>query len=479
MLGRYRLLVCLTFFTFVVFWATSSAISWLLGGRSRWGSDQVDVYEFLKTPGSVNIHDPHHQQVRFGCAPDQSNSHKEDWDPSLVLKGKPTKHFRDNLHEDLYYITAMSNAGFTNQFMSIVNMIYLGLITDRIPILPPFAPDHHISYDAGAVPFGRVFNVTRLSQALHKPIVEWHQVKDLPDETAVGDTNPGDREPLGCWSTRHGNEPKPLRVNSFTNNLLLDIAYTRAPTAARNNPSDGDDVFLVFQKLAPFIFAKNPRPPLDGFYPLMERSPLGHELGPDEQLTCFDFLYYITSSEVYEWRFSWSPVWRFVGRHIYFTDHVMDMAREYLLKSFGQEKTIPSFIAVHARHGDFARMCPDSPNDCLISLKTFQKNVADVKEQIRLIHKKVVNHVLIMSDETDPEFWKQVRELGWKYFDHEAWETVPKYGEWYAPIIDIAAQSLASGFVGTEDSTFSLVSARRVEDWNNGPVAWASVAQNT
>lgn len=25
-----------------------------------------------------------------------------------------------------------------------VNMIYLGTISDRIPIIPPFAPDHHI-----------------------------------------------------------------------------------------------------------------------------------------------------------------------------------------------------------------------------------------------------------------------------------------------------------------------------------------------
>ncbi|KAF9057026.1 hypothetical protein BJ165DRAFT_1536223 [Panaeolus papilionaceus] len=386
----------------------------------------------------------------------------------------------DNLYEDVYYITAMANAGFTNQFMSTVNMIYLGLITDRIPIVPPFAPDHHISYDAGAIPFGRIFNLTRLSQTLHKPVLEWHQVKDLPDETSIAEPKPEDRETVGCWSTRHGNEPHPLRVHSFTNNLLLDISYTRAPTAARNNPSDGDDVFLVFQKLAPFIFAKNPRPPLDGYYPLMERSPLGHEVGPDEQLTCFDFLYYMTSSEVYEWRFSWSPVWRFVGRHLYFTDDIMNLAREYLLRAFERERTIPPFIAVHARHGDFARMCPDNPSNCLISLKTFQKNVADVKEQIRFSQKRTNKRIYIydFTDETDPEFWEQVRELGWKYFDHDAWETISKYNEWYAPIIDIAAQSLASGFVGTEDSTFSLVSARRVKDWNNGPTAWASVSQN-
>ena len=54
-------------------------------------------------------------------------------------------------------------------------------------------------------------------------------------------------------------------------------------------------------------------------------------------------------------------------------------------------------------------------------------------------------------------------------FDHEKELTLEKYGEWMAPILDEVAQSLAVGFIGTEDSTFSLVSMRRVQDWNQGP----------
>jgi hypothetical protein len=67
-----------------------------------------------------------------------------------------------------------------------------------------------------------------------------------------------------------------------------------------------------------------------------------------------------------------------------------------------------------------------------------------------------------------------VRENGWVHFDHEEEGTLEKYGEWYPPVVDIVAQSLATGFVGTIDSTFSLVSARRVEDWNNGPTVLLS-----
>lgn len=55
-----------------------------------------------------------------------------------------------------------------------------------------------------------------------------------------------------------------------------------------------------------------------------------------------------------------------------------------------------------------------------------------------------------------------------KHFDHAAERTVEKFGEWFPPIIDTAAHSHAMGLVGTHQSTLSLVSARRVKDWNNG-----------
>lgn len=74
-------------------------------------------------------------------------------------------------------------------------------------------------------------------------------------------------------------------------------------------------------------------------------------------------------------------------------------------------------------------------------------------------------------DEEDPRFWEEIADLGWVRFDHAQEKTADKYGVWYPIIVDIVAQSMAAGFIGTSDSTFSLVSARRVEDWNNGPTA--------
>ena len=74
----------------------------------------------------------------------------------------------------------------------------------------------------------------------------------------------------------------------------------------------------------------------------------------------------------------------------------------------------------------------------------------------------------ILTDERDPAFWSEVRAYGWSYFNHTEEQTLEKLGEYYLPIVDIVSQSLALGFVGTVHSTFSLLSARRVDEWNDG-----------
>ena len=82
---------------------------------------------------------------------------------------------------------------------------------------------------------------------------------------------------------------------------------------------------------------------------------------------------------------------------------------------------------------------------------------------------RLLNFVRLLSitDETDPKFWEEVEGLGWSFFHHEELGTLERFGEWQTPLVDVVAQSLAAGFIGTADSTFSLVSGRRVEDWND------------
>lgn len=76
--------------------------------------------------------------------------------------------------------------------MTIFNIMYLGQITDRIPIIPMFTPSWHIGGGAaGGLRFGDVFDLSRFSRETGMPVVEWHEVKD-PNSDVV--------DQLGCWN---------------------------------------------------------------------------------------------------------------------------------------------------------------------------------------------------------------------------------------------------------------------------------------
>ena len=79
-----------------------------------------------------------------------------------------------------------------------------------------------------------------------------------------------------------------------------------------------------------------------------------------------------------------------------------------------------------------------------------------------------MTRVIVTSDEKDPAWWEEVAALGWRTVDHDAAGTAEAFGGWYPVIIDAAIQSGALGFVGTDRSTYSIVSRRRVETWNDG-----------
>lgn len=251
--------------------------------------------------------------------------------------------------------------------------------------------------------------------------------------------------------------------------LGLDVSYSRVPQSVRLRPSL-DEAHVVFAKLAAAVHPRGSNVDV-GHSPLTMESPKGSRLGPNTHLACFDTLYYTTSSsETFEWRFAWSPAWRFVGRHVRYNQNLVGLGEGYARRAMKVEdnaQELPKFIAVHMRRGDFNNTCT-IPGHCITSVEPFVKAVESIQQRLRDEKNITVSRVLAASDETSAEFWEEISSLGWHYVDHETEGTIEKYGEWYPPLVDGIVQSLASGFVGTEDSTFSLVSGRRVEDWNDG-----------
>ncbi|KAF8816316.1 hypothetical protein BYT27DRAFT_7248408 [Phlegmacium glaucopus] len=136
----------------------------------------------------------------------------------------------------------------------------------------------------------------------------------------------------------------------------------------------------------------------------------------------------ITSSDrLYEWEASWSPVWNSIGIHVHLTNELVEIAKGYLSR------------------------------------------VDEIRNILPRKQDKDIIQALITSDEEDLAFWSDVRAYDWVYLNRTEERTQERLGEWFIPIVDIVPQSLAIGFVGTQQSTFSLVIAWRVEDWNDGP----------
>ncbi|KAI0346571.1 hypothetical protein BDW22DRAFT_772681 [Trametopsis cervina] len=386
---------------------------------------------------------------------------EQQYSPWVV--GAPTQSFRDNLRSDVQYITSWLSAGWNNDVMTYMNLIYLGIITDRVPIVAMFVP-MHIGTDAPPILFGDIFDVPRFTRESNIPLLEWYEVKDAASETW---------DDIGCWdvweAVQYGDHF--AKYSSLPERLRLDISYTKAPEWIKMIPGYEHDKGASFWSLARLAFPEDRNQNLGNIH----SSPLHHtRLDPDEHLLCYDYLYYVGAQVTSEYDFTYSPAWRSVGTFLHFTKSVEDVTRAYVNRALGlpQSAELPAYITIHVRHGDFKDWCWDAEKfeDCFAPLSVIARRVSEVQDELleqRSIHVPS-SRVIMTSDETNPTWWADVAARGWVRMDHDAMQTEERYGRWYPVILDAAIQASGVGFVGTDRSTFSILSRRRVLDWNNG-----------
>ncbi|KAL0951547.1 hypothetical protein HGRIS_008230 [Hohenbuehelia grisea] len=379
-------------------------------------------------------------------------------DPLASLKGDPTSRFQDNLLPELKYITSWISAGWTNDVMTYGNLIYLALITDRIPVLAMFTPSH-IGGGEAPIAFGDVFDVPRLRQLIGKPVLEWREVKDSSSDVV---------DDLGCWNiweVVQDNEKFPRR-SSVPDRLKIDVSYTKAPASVKLYRGFEHDSHATFWNLATLAFPETRKANLVTPLP----SPLHQvSLPPDEQMLCYDYLYYVCAHEPYEWDKDYSPAWRYVGQHMRWTKPLEDLAEMYVRETLAVPpgEVTPPWITIHVRHGDFAGWCGETPLlDCFAPISVIAKRVEEVKAALLVKKGVAVKHVIMTSDERDPSWWSQVDAQRWYKVDHS--KTKETFGPWYPVLIDAVIQSNGLGFVGTDRSTMTIMAHRRVESWHDG-----------
>jgi len=289
-------------------------------------------------------------------------------------------------------------------------------------------------------------------------------------------------EPIGGWTiwarydTIRTGFP---RGNHVTPSLGIEVSYTQAPERVKLMKNDANDAHISFIEVARLSMPGPRLEAIKGEKRFVSEGPLQVKLPPDQHLMVIDFAYYMGMVHSWEWGLEYFEPWR-VASHAHWTPKMRSLAESYLMRHFSVERAedIPKYIAIHVRHGDFKSMCGDRPiKDCFASLDVIAVRVAEVRDELaeRPEFQKpdgtpINIPVLMTSDESDPEWWEGVQDKGWTWIDHgpKGEDTSNLLGKWYPTLIDAIFQSLGHGFVGTDQSTMSLIAQRRVEAWQNG-----------
>ncbi|GAA6032966.1 hypothetical protein JCM8097_000073 [Rhodosporidiobolus ruineniae] len=431
------------------------------------------------------------------------------YEPLNVTKvinfAEPQGTLQEQLKEGVRYVTAMAYGGHANQMISIMKMLYFGKLTNRVGIIPTLIPIH---IDGPPVPMSTFYDLPRFWAESRIPAVEMSQMKPID----LASANPHN-EMIPCWSVQEATVGfANLEAWSFD---LHDIWVQHWPLPPLARGLGGFD--LAFDALRVFDFDQwakldwlnrvqrdfLPQKPLaegqtefkgdksknlkDGF------DPVGSQV-PTDQLMCFDNTLFLGPVMFPELPVTDKPLersapgeglsWMNVGQHLRFNPTVEGHADDYLMRLFDVKSPskVPPFITVHLRRGDFKDFAG------FTALEKYVAGLARVQAalQARLDDpdnwtgpgRRAFKHfglradqyaVVATTDERgDSDFVKEVKALGWKVLDHDAFETKEKLGGWWPTMLDATILARGRAFVGTDRSTFSHMAGLRVKYWRGG-----------
>ncbi|KAG2051190.1 hypothetical protein BDR06DRAFT_1061605 [Suillus hirtellus] len=150
-------------------------------------------------------------------------------------------------------------------------------------------------------------------------------------------------------------------------------------------------------------------------------------------------------SSYMEWESDYSPASRFGGQHMRWTASMEKIADVHARCVMNAPPT-PPYISMHIRHEDFSQQCEEfSVDPCFAPLSVITRRVSEVQEELRTRKGIDAMHVIMRSDERDPEWWSDVRVLGWAWVDYTAERIKEISGKWH--LLN------GAGFVGTHGSS--------------------------
>ncbi|SCZ89830.1 BZ3500_MvSof-1268-A1-R1_Chr1-3g01604 [Microbotryum saponariae] len=378
----------------------------------------------------------------------------------------PLKSFRDNLRDDHGYVTSFPYGGTilgedvwaANQLMEILKLVHLGQLLNRDVILSELMATHEHAPNVG---YSKFFDLDLFSFLTNVSIMEWQEVK-IPLETG---TSP---EKLSCWGWQDNAPLKGYNVQTF---FWPPPGQLTVPSSIQTSMSFPAMEVLASQSNRKWLDESAQR-----IYGGWENAPDP----PDTKLMCFENLFYVPSIHFVEGAVDQSytieelspndPVWTSVGQHLHYNAHISHIADELLTFLMGRSGARKPFIGVHLRRGDFVSLGRIAGDD----VGSYTRAVTEVQSELRKNRKwsgiggKRDLPVIFATDATDDPFLNKLADLGWLRINHQEFATDVRFGGWYPSMLDSLLLSRAVGFVGTKSSTYSYLTARRVETWNDG-----------
>ncbi|GAA5821649.1 hypothetical protein JCM11251_000952 [Rhodosporidiobolus azoricus] len=430
-------------------------------------------------------------------------------------ESRPT--MKEQLKPGVRYVTAMAYGGHANQFISIMRMLHVGQLTNRVGVIPTLVPVH---IDGPPVPMSSFYDLSRFWTESRIPAVEFADVKEID----IDQQRPHN-EMLPCWSVQEATAGfANLGAWSFD---LHDIWVQHWPLPPLARALGGFDIAFDALRLWDFdTWGKNEwiarvkrewipqKPPADPAKPYKGDlsknmkdgfEPVGSQ-APDDQMLCFDNTLFLGPVMFPELPVTELPLepnvpgeglsWMNVGQHLRFNDKVEAEADRYLMSLFNvnSPKKIPPFITIHLRRGDFKDFTGFTP------LSKYQAALARVQAalQKRLDdpenwtgpgrrafrtfpgYARAEDYAVVATTDESGEsaFAAEVRALGWKVLDHgdgpNGFKTKETLGGWWSTMLDGAILARGRSFVGTDRSTFSHIAGLRVKYWRGGLVETAN-----
>ncbi|GAA5897184.1 hypothetical protein JCM8208_003749 [Rhodotorula glutinis] len=406
---------------------------------------------------------------------------------------------------DASFLTGMLFGGQSNQLLALINLLFLGKELGRAVILPPLTGIH---FGAGQHrPFHLVYDLPRFYSLTSVAAIPLSSLK-TPGYSGNVD------ERVTCWSLmeKYTGAPNVHAIETGFEEHKVFTDFWAVPPFPRS--SEG-----AVLEVGPIVdFLSNMTARLEWVdtarreYLPQKSVPKGvgpssivakdnvkaffdpqHGVPPtdDDQLMCLDATFYVGDSvppPPYQqhvpldlWRVG--RAWKEVGQHLHWLPEVEEHADEYLMALFSVKRAedIPPYISVHVRRGDFKAF----HGNTFTPLSSYVSAVDDIRAQLqarldlppspskpslRAFPVPPASYAVVATTDEPPgsDLYAELAALGWHVVDHEEQRTVERLGEWYPAMLDGEILSRGQGFVGTQWSTFSMLSGNRVEYWQGG-----------